>query len=152
MYLEQPIKYSHCYDCVFCGDKFKSKVELSNHVRRKHSQDQVSQTDQPKTEKDIFPKYPCFYCEKEMSSVEILHVQYHECRDIGIIYEDMVENVEFDEKEVFPSLVEPSTYDMFFCGFLKREIKSCHMLMAQPSTYDNFQTCCMLTAEPSTYD
>ena len=43
-------------------------------------------------------------------------------------------------------------YDMFFCWFLKREIKSCHMLMAQPSTYDNFQTCCMLTAEPSTYD
>ena len=26
------------------------------------------------------------------------------------------------------------------------------MLMAQPSTYDNFQTCLMLTAEPSTYD
>ena len=26
------------------------------------------------------------------------------------------------------------------------------MLMAQPSTYDNFQTCHMLTAQPTTYD
>jgi hypothetical protein len=47
---------------------------------------------------------------------------------------------------------ESSTYDMFLFRFIKREIKTYHMLMAQPSTYDNFQTCCMLTAEPSTYD
>ena len=29
-------------------------------------------------------------------------------------------------------------YDMFFCWFQIREIKSCHMLMAQPSTYMYF--------------
>ena len=45
-----------------------------------------------------------------------------------------------------------NNYDRFFYWFLIREIKGCHMLMAQPSTYDNFQTCCMLLAEPSTYD
>ena len=47
---------------------------------------------------------------------------------------------------------EPSTYDMFLFRFLKIKIKTYHMLMAQPSTYDNFQTYRMLTAEPSTYD
>jgi hypothetical protein len=29
-------------------------------------------------------------------------------------------------------MAEPSTYDMFFCWFSIREIKSCHMLIAQP--------------------
>ena len=32
-----------------------------------------------------------------------------------------------------------------FCWFLKREIKSCHMLMAQPSTYDFCMTFTHLT-------
>ena len=49
-------------------------------------------------------------------------------------------------------MAQPSTYDIF---------NSCHMLTAEPSTYDNIlfllletnrKTCHMLTAEPSTYD
>ena len=32
------------------------------------------------------------------------------------------------------------------------EILTSHKLMAQPSTYDKFESCHMLTSEPSTYD
>ena len=48
-------------------------------------------------------------------------------------------------------MAQPSTYDKF---------ESCHMLTAEPSPYDNFlflfletnrKTCHMLTAQPSTY-
>ena len=48
-------------------------------------------------------------------------------------------------------MAQPSTYDKF---------ESCHMLTAEQSTYDNFlflfletnrKTCHMLTAQPSTY-
>ena len=32
------------------------------------------------------------------------------------------------------------------------KILTSHMLMAEPSTYDKFESCHMLMAEPSTYD
>ena len=42
-----------------------------------------------------------------------------------------------------------STYDMFSS---ETGNKSMQVLLAEPSTYDNFQICQMLTAQPSTFD
>ena len=59
------------FACLYCCDNFKSKVDLSDHVWRKHSQDQVSQTDQPKTENNVFSKYTFFIVRKKLALVKV---------------------------------------------------------------------------------
>ena len=51
----EPIKkVETVYTCPFCEDKFKCKIELSQHVRRKHIRDQVSQKEIKKiTERSV---------------------------------------------------------------------------------------------------
>jgi hypothetical protein len=95
------------FNCPSCDELFKCKVDLSHHVRRNHSKDQVSQTEAPTAGKDQFLKYPCFYCEKEITSLKILQQHYSECPKVGIIYEEEVEHfdekVEYVEEEPNPS-------------------------------------------------
>ena len=47
---------------------------------------------------------------------------------------------------------EPSTYDSFLFILLETNRKTCHMLTAQPSALSKMLTCHILTAQPSTYD
>ena len=46
------------FKCVFCDVKFERAVDCSNHVRKNHVREQVSQLTRPKEN----ASYPCFYC------------------------------------------------------------------------------------------
>ena len=70
--------------CYICEDKFKSKVELSQHIRGNHVKEQVTQTKRQKLITSEFFKYPCFYCDEEISDLKILQEHQDKCTETGI--------------------------------------------------------------------
>ena len=104
----EPIKkVETVYTCPFCEDKFKCKIELSQHVRIKHVRDQVSQTEIQKIQKSDISDYPCFYCDEEIKSYETLLKHRTECPEIGVFEEEYasphdIDNTEFGYQDTFP--------------------------------------------------
>jgi predicted RNase H-like nuclease (RuvC/YqgF family) len=85
----EPIKkVETVFTCPFCEGEFKCKIELSQHVRIKHVRDQMSQTETQKIPKRDISSYPCFYCDKELKSYEILLKHRTDCPEIGIFEEE----------------------------------------------------------------
>ena len=87
------------FKCWLCDDKCESAVELSQHVRRNHYKDQISQTIQvaanvfTQTEDESETNtceyfYPCFYCGKIISSAEELKMHLVECHESGLKFQD----------------------------------------------------------------
>ena len=79
------------FRCTLCDEKCESKVNLSQHVRKIHHKDQVSQTqaNPVKIETELNSEYPCFYCGQRIcSSEEKLEKHYGECREYGLVYHE----------------------------------------------------------------
>ena len=85
------------FKCSFCDDKYECAVELSQHVRRNHYKDQISQTRQAfaniftQTEEKsetITCEYPCFYCGNIICSSEDLQKHKLECHEASLPFQD----------------------------------------------------------------
>ena len=77
------------FRCTLCDEKCESKVNLSQHVRKIHHKDQVSQTqaNPVKIEIELNSEYPCLYYGQTISSFEEkLEKHYGECREYGLVY------------------------------------------------------------------
>ena len=69
--------------CEHCDFKCESPVQLGPHVRSEHFKNQVSQTKNLKTDREIsFTTYSCFYCSKVIKSVTDLEEHKTVCYTI----------------------------------------------------------------------
>ena len=110
--LENNNKVPSNFNCPFCDEKFESKVNLNQHVRRNHHRDQVCQTElhnTKHTKNEVKPEteYLCFYCEQRISSCkEKLQKHRFECCEVGRVLQEKTQNYlqPFHALKTFPAL------------------------------------------------
>lgn len=95
--------------CSICNDSYESVVSLSEHKRKYHFKDQVSQTRtincEASTQIDVnnepfLEEYPCFYCAEIISRSPLDH--YEVCDQLGLPLHENGETETYVEQIVSP--------------------------------------------------
>ena len=79
-------KENQYLSCNSCDFKVKSIHHMKDHVRKQHSQSKACQY--KIEENSYFESYPCFYCEKVITSKEELEEHYITCSDVIMMDEN----------------------------------------------------------------
>ena len=81
----KPKKENQFLSCKYCDFKVKSFDHMKDHVRKQHTQNKACQS---QLQEDIcFENYPCFYCEKVITSKKELSEHYETCNEALMIDE-----------------------------------------------------------------